>query len=369
MQVNFDKSDRLIELLEDSYMALNGILYSSAFKMKSIEDSRKRNLYSELVSITQSDVPEEEKYLLRIKAYARAYNRENDLRFGEQALKKDFDEERVSRMLTKAYWQIQTSYDIIDRDIFLQKTIAKWFSNKPYKIDIVKRIIETQEPTVKDVEKEFWENCTDTSKINDWCNIYRERFKSHLKEIKEDFSLDTILFDSKSDYYNYFKSLRATGLITLTEGEVEVQLIQVANQINQVSSQIIELFRGFRAMTQKSKTSEQAGGEVPLFSNIYQYEHSKLKKIHKNSIQVLKCSEADFLFWFGGIGEQGAKIKWIKKNGKNPNKAALYQYCLKMNSDVSPSIINQVFDIEVKSNNNTANEFSFSDINKIFDNL
>jgi hypothetical protein len=122
----------------------------------------------------------------------------------------------------------------------------------------------------------------------------------------------------------------------------------------------------------KDKQKFESLGKDKIASPIFptKYNKPQLKSIYeKSKIEFIKCSEADFLYWFAGIGESGRKIKWKKMWGKKPNKAALYWYCKQMNPKVEPGMINSVFDIEVHKKYDTANEHSFPEINSIFNNL
>jgi hypothetical protein len=106
----------------------------------------------------------------------------------------------------------------------------------------------------------------------------------------------------------------------------------------------------------------------PIFPT--EFNKIQLKNIYESSIkEFIKCSEADFLYWFAGIGKSDRKIKWLKRWGKEPHKAALYWYCKQMNPKVTPGMINSVFDIEVHKKHDTANERSYPEINSIFNNL
>lgn len=259
MKVNFDKSDRLIELLEDSFGALSGGYYWGAYKLAHSGNPVIRNLYSELVDITHCDISEEEKNLQRIKSFAKAYGHENDLEFGERRLKHTFDENRILDYLTRVYWQIQpfvkfadeTVNNFSDIDKFRQ-FIEKWYPDEPCK-DVMIDVIRKQEPDVKSIEAEFWVNCTEADQINNWCNIYRERFNNHIKEVDEKFYEDIFCgFDGINIYYQYFKDLRLTGLLKQKEGDIEARLWHIAQSINIISNKIVELFKGLRSSAQNT---------------------------------------------------------------------------------------------------------------------
>lgn len=252
MNINFDKTDRLIELIEDSCYVFTHFLRKSEDSLQ----KRRKNLYENLVRITASEKPEKQKQSERIKAFATEYKLENDVEKAEEFFKFEFDEEATLKYLTRAYWQIQNLIIFTDnsRNNFadkegLKKLIEKTYSNEPCK-DVIADVIYKQEPRIKDIEREFWSNCTDTDKINDFCNVYRERWKEHLKQIDEKYySIDAILFNEKNELYHYFKELRLCGLLQQSGLYVEGRLQHIAREINYVCEKVVELFSSLRRST------------------------------------------------------------------------------------------------------------------------
>ena len=75
-------------------------------------------------------------------------------------------------------------------------------------LESIANVIINNEPRVKDIENEFWMNCTDVLSIDSFCNIYRERWRNHLYCIKEtDFDMDAMLFDDKNRLHQLFAEL------------------------------------------------------------------------------------------------------------------------------------------------------------------
>lgn len=260
MKIDFAKTDRLIELIKDSQLALSSLHYKKAFDLKNNKNKKLRDLYDTLVKITESEKEENEKQNERIKAFAVAYGYENDISKGESFLKHVFDEENILKYLSRAYWQIQTflifQYENEDDDEFLNKdelisAISKQFPNEPYP-NTIAEIILKKEPRKIDIEKEFWENCTDISVITEFCNIYNKRWIGYLKKVDtEYYGIDAILFNKNknNELYQYFKDLRLCGLLRASEAYVELKLEQIAIQINMVCDGIVELFKNLRAST------------------------------------------------------------------------------------------------------------------------
>lgn len=255
MKVNFEKTDRLIELMVDGSIVINGIYYKGAYEKKHSDNPVFRNLYAELVEITKSDISEDEKHLKRLEAFEKAYSRD-----GEGALKFVFDEERFVKRLTEVYRQLPsmwgkitdtTGNNFADKE-GLKRFVDKYYPNELYK-DIIVEVVSNQEPTIKDIEKEFWENCPDVDKIDQWCDIYWQRFKDHLKNYDEDYyeyAMDKT--DKDNLLFQYFQDLRLTGLLKTDNSFVEVRLYHIVQSLNYTSNSLSELFEGFRRLGQRS---------------------------------------------------------------------------------------------------------------------
>lgn len=264
MKVSFEKTDRLIELMVDSSIILNELYYKGAYEEKHNDNAVFRNLYTELVEITKSDISEDKKHLKRVETFEKAYNLD-----GEGMLKSAFDEERFVKYLTKAYWQLPsmwgkitdtTGNNFTDKE-GLKRFIEKYHPNEPC-IDIIAEVVSNQEPTIKDIEKEFWENCPDVDKIDQWCDIYWERFKDHLKIYEDDYYEHAMDGTDKNNLlYQYFQDLRFTGLLKTDRRFVEVRLYHIVENLNYVANGLSELFQGFRRLGQRAKTQSNLHAE------------------------------------------------------------------------------------------------------------
>ena len=174
MNINFDKSNRLIELINESCMAIDSFHFRGAFDLKQSKNAKRNILYEELININQKNLSTEEKYKIQIEKFAEAYSCKGDLEKGESFLKLTFDEDKILERLTRGYWQIspiriiQTGNATIDD---LRQFVNKYYSKEPCKEVMIETILK-QEPTEVDIEREFWNNCTDVDKINEFCNIY-----------------------------------------------------------------------------------------------------------------------------------------------------------------------------------------------------
>jgi len=140
----------------------------------------------------------------------------------------------------------------------------------------------------------------------------------------------------------------------------------VLNKDKNVMAGIKETALYYPQWVKKTYLNESNNNARP-FPN--EYSISQLKLIYSRSKEkkFIDCTEQCFLYWFGGIGEKQAKIKWIKERGKDPYKAALVSYAKKFNSETIPSMINDVFDIKVDSNNKECTRIK--SLNEIFKDL
>ena len=116
-----------------------------------------------------------------------------------------------SKWVCKVYWEIQPYITFNSQN---DNSVEGWikFLGKHYKgekyLESIANVIINNEPRVKDIENEFWMNCTDVLSIDSFCNIYRERWRNHLYCIKEtDFDMDAMLFDDKINDFGIYGTL------------------------------------------------------------------------------------------------------------------------------------------------------------------
>lgn len=345
MKVNFEKTDRLIELLKDGSIVINGFNFKGAFDKKHSENRVLRNLYAELVEITESDIPEDRKYLKRVDAFAKAYNLN-----GENMMISTFDEERFVKYLTRVYWQLPSLFRVRITDTTgnnyadkegLKRIIEKYYPEEPYK-EIIAEVVSNQEPTVDDIEKEFWENCPDVDKIDQWCDIYWERFKDHLKIYEENYyehAMDET--DKDNLLYQYFQDLRLTGLLKTNRSFVEVRVYHIAQSLNFTANGISELFQRFRRLGLRAKQSGSVMANTESDSQDVSgtpTKYFKLKESINDSVvsgyykwlfinKDIVCTENEWkaLFSNDKLPNNWKPITWLKKKakGEGPHLSAL----------------------------------------------
>jgi len=240
MNMNFDKTDRLISLIEDSVNAIKPHHFISAYNLKIFN----RNFYDELVEITASDDTDDVKDEYRLKAFAKKYHYDYamcDKDFLKtEFLRFTFDENKVLSNLTKAYWQIQTRKKITDNISFVLY--------EPYD-QIAAEAVKNQEPTIEDIEREFWSNCPEIDKMNNLLNIYRERWYGHFYECDLEYYSECDIHTKKNELGEYLEEIRLCGLLR-NDCLPEMLLCGIAQEINSLCESIIKLLQMMRKSTE-----------------------------------------------------------------------------------------------------------------------
>lgn len=306
MEINFDKSNRLAELIYDSYFAIDSCHFKGAFDLKTSKNVKLNTLYRSLVEIQADNLSTDEKYKRRVEKFAETYGYKGDFEKGEAFLLLEFDEKNVLERLTKAYWQISPIRITFTGNVSesgLKNFIDKYYSEEPCKKVIIETILK-QEPTEIEIEKEFWKNCTSVGDIDSFCNIYREHLGKRLLEVDEAFyEMDRILFDKSSLLYKYFKELRNCGFVSCSEKYLECRLIHIAKAINLMTNNVVSTFKKLRAST-KPMVSNTSAIEEFLYTFckgilILQQDERK-QKCSENIVENIRL-EAPFQIFFRSL--------------------------------------------------------------------
>lgn len=348
MVKRFEKTDRMVSILNEAYTYLS--LAYPAFEGATKLKKKRPNLYDTLIQITASRSSIELKKKERVAAFAKEFGLDSDLEKAEGIMLFIFDEENLLRSLCQRYWQLKggcINGDLNDTSKlknFMSKLVNELF------IDDVVNIVQRNEPSISDIENEFWENCQNPSDINAWCNIYREKFVGHLKDVSlESFGWENILNDPNNDFYPLFKDLRVTGLLTLRETDAEIALSKLANKTNEVCSKIVEVFRRLRESTKDkaignvSKNIQKPTFETfdELIKERYRGKASQIKLILKGGERGLITSHGkdldplinDLNEWTGN--KQAARVFCQKLSDKGllvTNKVASLPVATAMNN-------------------------------------
>ncbi len=295
MNINFDKTDRLIQIVEEAVRILNTAEYNlnKAFKLQSSPAENLNKLHDDLIKITSiTNISEEEKRQKKIAAYSIAYNCNKEK--ASLLLEEDCNFQDLAKWICKTYWEIQPYVTFISKnDNSIEgwmKFLEKHHNNETY-LDIMANVIVNNEPRIKDIENEFWINCTDVFCIDNFCNIYRERWRNHLYSIKEtDFNMDEMLFNSENRLHKYFSELLKCGLISEKEKDyILVKLHHLANATNYVCESIVDLFKKLRASSVGTAKENEAAAEqasIPI--------EAKSSKVQLVAImEILKAAGID----------------------------------------------------------------------------
>ena len=259
MKISFRKIDRLLWLMDESLGMIEAALFDCATELKNSDKVELQALYKELIDITASDKPEDVKAAERVEAINKIADIDEDLHHYLLY----FDEESMIRYLTVAHYQLMPHGAIKDKygicsDIELANAHVRIYPHDVQFKDTIIEIIERQEPTFEDVEKEFWDNCPDVNQVNALCNIYRERCKGELLE-DDDFTRYYGLWrdedeydnenenDSEYKYVQYFKDLRLCGLIQVEKCQAERKVKCIASSLETLRNDITQFFENLRA--------------------------------------------------------------------------------------------------------------------------
>ena len=265
MNINFDKTDRLIQIIDEAVRVLDSAEYNlnRASKLQNSPNKKLNKLHDDLVKITSDpQIPEKDKKQKKIRAYSIAY--ECDETSALLLFEHDCNFQDFAKWICKTYWEIQPYITFSSKgknniEDWI-KYLEKYRKNEIY-LDIMANVIINKEPSVKDIECEFWTNCTDVFSINNFCNIYRERWRNHLYHIKEsDFEIDAMLFDGDNRLHKCFLELLKCGFISEEEKDyILTHLYHLADATNYVCGSIVDLFKKLRASSiETAKESESA---------------------------------------------------------------------------------------------------------------
>ncbi|MDR1584205.1 MAG: hypothetical protein LBS55_13295 [Prevotellaceae bacterium] len=246
MNLNFDKSERLIKILISAESFLTPCLYGRAYNLNNSESEDERNLYRELVEITNSSASKEEKHLARVAAVAKVCNNVD----GNEMLKRLFDEEYYKKELTRVVWLLDDSVRYNggrnfpdDKSEDLKRFIDKKFPDVTYK-DIMCEAIRERAPHVADIESEFLSNCPTLNDIPALLNIYKGKWDNVVAEVDMEYFYQFMWEFKKgqgTELRIYIDCLHETGLIVSTE--LEGLIFQAASCAHSTTLGLKEMFR------------------------------------------------------------------------------------------------------------------------------
>lgn len=141
--------------------------------------------------------------------------------------------------------------------------------------------------------------------------------------------------------------------IPITKTEIEQHILRI-NAKPFLQEHIEDIEDDLTSYLENRHESRIRKKELKTAKFITIFDETQLITIYHRSkaLKIIKCNEADFMFWFGGVGEKGHQIKWLMKWGEAPHKSALFWYLQQLNPKSTPSMMNGIFDIKVSKNNN-----------------
>lgn len=237
MNISFEKTDRLINVLANCHYAVNFDYCEDIFCL--IKENPQNGLYNSLIEIANSDKSEEEKHTERLKVF-------ESQGFNEQLLNDYFNEEYLLKLIDRTYWELQTLlYE--DHPAYLWKRQKFDYFNEN-DIAIIKKIRLEGIPQLKDVENEFLTNCTDISMINDFCTIYKKRISEFPRIERNGYS-----YNGKE----VLKTLRECGLICSSKNEIESKLASIDWDMGTVNNELNILFNKLLPPVQQTIQPQQ----------------------------------------------------------------------------------------------------------------
>lgn len=228
MNINFNKTDRLIQIIEEAADSIN-------FFEKWMQ------------------------HLTRIKElsntgyYITTDKKKVDVNIPDSEI---IDKKRrLIRTIKKSYWQVGAKIRFTCPDAELEKNLEQNFKDECDK-DIILEVVTAHEPTVKDIEKEFMSNLTDylPNSISSLVNVYREYWKGHLAKCDDALSISHAPFDSENDLYPVFHKAIELNLFTEKEAfSIALELEWIAFKLNSITDDILGMLEKWQSSTQ-SKT-------------------------------------------------------------------------------------------------------------------
>lgn len=244
MNINFDKTDRLIQIIEEAVTSIKFFpkWMERITKVKELanigyyttKDSKKCN-----VNISDSEIIDEK--------------------------------ESIIRTIKKSYWQVGARIQFTCPDTELQNVLERDFKDEKDK-DVVWEVVTAHEPTAKDIEKEFMSNLTDYSpgSINALGGVYREYWKGHLAKCDDVLSISDAPFDPENDWYPFFHKAMKLNLFTGEEAfSIANNLEWIALKLNSITDDILGMLEKWQSSTQSKNNINLIEDETTSIASNY----------------------------------------------------------------------------------------------------
>ena len=278
MTLNFEQTNRLLSLIEDSKDAIQPYHYKVAYEL----NKHNPEFYKTLREIAESNYIDEEKNESRTEAY---------MRFSRNSNRWRFDEDKALKRLQKAYWQI-SNRKLSENDNYL--------FDDPYADTILEALI-NKAPTIDDIEKEFWLNCTDTDKINDFCQIYDAQLKGRLT--KCDMMYYSWVGLLSNDLGKNLKYLYVGGFLQNYDYMANM-IINIAAEINSICDNIDGLFQKLRAFVTPKFPDMSMSENEQNTSSLNNLRNTHINSFIPKHINEEYRSELEHVFSYGKVSKK-----------------------------------------------------------------
>lgn len=248
MNINFDKTDRLIQIIQEAADTINLFQYWMERLIESKETSNIGYYITKDGKKVKFSMP--------------------DSYFIDKT-------SSIIRTIKKSYWQVGTMIQFTCPDTELQEVLERDFKDEKDK-DIIGRVVTAHEPTVKDIENEFMSNLTDYSpnNINALVNIYREYWKGHLVKHDTPLSISHAPFDQNNDWYPIFHKALELSLLTKDDAlSIAIKLEWIAFKLNSITDNILGMLEKWQRSTQSKPDINLIEDKTSLTTSNYTIEN------------------------------------------------------------------------------------------------
>lgn len=296
MNINFEKSDRLISIIENAVNLLNNARYYlySASELKRSDIEEYKTLYVDLVKINyDTNATMAEKRNKIGTALSKALRCDIGVGINRFDMERSNIEE-YARNLCEAYWALEanSSFGVNDmsKDNFddWMNFLQSGHYTERY-LDILAKAIVSHEPTVKDIEKEFWANCPDTPSIDKFVNIYREYWKGHLHEIDDNSDRP-----EQKRYEEYTSDLLMCGFITEREAlYIDAKLDFLAKAVKRAIEEVTALFNRLSSPSAAGTKEDEAEADNRRQRTMRVTTETLMRILRKAGLQTGKVQNKD----------------------------------------------------------------------------
>ena len=312
MDFNFERTDRLIAVIKDACGAIEAIEYMASHFLKDYDRPDFRALCGTLTDITANSDDEATKREKRENAltdYCQRYTK------GKIDWEKmldhiiNFNEVKMVKYISRVHWQIQS--EIVHGNSTaseLKEFISKRLPNEPYK-EVVEQVLLKREPSIKDLEAEFWANCPDVNQIDALCNIYRERWKGNLKEVDiNPYEFHTLLYDKSNKLHKYFRILRECGLLMVDYSFFEIRIGHIARNISYKSECVVEMFQKLRASAKPTEPNPAPEQDV---KDVITFDTEEAIKVLATYILGISAADFKYVIEHRTLPDGAKRAKWV----------------------------------------------------------